>query len=236
MAGCAGACAFLQRNFADDENSQNNATLPTGSSILVVGAGVVGVATAHELARRGFKVKVLEQGAEVCGMQSASWGNAGTLGVSKQTTPLAKAPFTVSDGLRKTWAAAAPSNGAGVFFDSATLKDKYFWLWGLTFVRAFFGTHLAFLDSVWRDLNHEAQRVLFDVAEEEGLLEEADLRRDGRCILKTAAHEGAAPAAAAAAAAAAPAFDHDGRVECLPARPIRRVRSPRPPHQPQPRE
>ena len=137
-------------------------------------------------------------------MQSASWGNAGTLGVSKQTTPLSKTPSNVSASLRQSWGAkkSEQSSGAGVFFDSATLMDPYFWLWGLTFLRAFFGNaHVAFLDTVWRDLNHEAQRALFDVAKEEGLLEEADLRIDGRCVLKTAAHESAAASADATAAA-----------------------------------
>lgn len=78
-------CGWAQRNFAEAPLSE---PLPVGSSVLVVGAGVVGVSTAYTLAQRGYRVTVLEASPSVCGPASASWGNAGTLGRSGRTIPL----------------------------------------------------------------------------------------------------------------------------------------------------
>ena len=58
----------------------------------MVGAGVVGVATAYELAKAGFSVRVLEASDEVCGPASASWGNACTVGATARTAPLSNWP------------------------------------------------------------------------------------------------------------------------------------------------
>jgi D-amino-acid dehydrogenase len=64
--------------------------------VVVVGAGVVGVCAAYELARAGAKVTVLERGSgwgEEC-----SWGNAGLL-VPSHARPIA-APENLRSGLR----------------------------------------------------------------------------------------------------------------------------------------
>ena len=56
-AATAAAClTLLQRNYDATENEP----LAPGGSVVVVGAGVVGVSTADELSRRGFRVTVLE--------------------------------------------------------------------------------------------------------------------------------------------------------------------------------
>ena len=64
--------------------------------IVVVGAGVVGLATAHELACRGWDVVVLDRGAER--RDGCSFGNAGMI-VPSHFVPLA-APGMVWLGIK----------------------------------------------------------------------------------------------------------------------------------------
>jgi len=188
LGASAGACAatLFQRNFRCD--AANNVPLSAGSSILVVGAGVVGVSTAYELANRGYKVRVLEQGPEICSAAfSASWGNAGTLGCSKQTQPLCSTLSKVFNGLAQTRSANQLQNGHGIFFQAATLTDPFFWLWGLTFLRAYaFDAHARFLQRRGLELAQLGQKATFDVARKEGLTTLADMRIEGRCSVKTA--------------------------------------------------
>ena len=63
---------------------------PKDFDVIVVGAGVVGVTTAYELGKLGYRVRVLESSSSICGAAAASYGNAGTLGVSAKTQPLCK--------------------------------------------------------------------------------------------------------------------------------------------------
>src|SRR6476659_4013010 len=46
------------------------------SDVIVIGGGVIGLSSAHELARAGLRVRLLERGA--CGRE-ASWAGAGVL-------------------------------------------------------------------------------------------------------------------------------------------------------------
>ncbi|HEY0179219.1 MAG TPA: FAD-dependent oxidoreductase [Dokdonella sp.] len=68
---------------------------PRSSDVLILGAGVIGLASACELLERGRSVTVLEQGTAGCG---ASHGNCGTLTPS-HAAPLA-APGTLATALR----------------------------------------------------------------------------------------------------------------------------------------
>ena len=63
--------------------------------VIVIGAGVVGVAAAYFLARRGRKVTVLEQG-EVCA--GSSYGNIGLV-VPSHSVPLAE-PGVITKALK----------------------------------------------------------------------------------------------------------------------------------------
>lgn len=63
--------------------------------VIVIGGGVVGLMSAWQLVRRGFRVSVLEKEPEGCG---ASWANAGLI-VPSHVVPLA-APGVVAQGLR----------------------------------------------------------------------------------------------------------------------------------------
>jgi D-amino-acid dehydrogenase len=180
--GGLGAVAFLQHNYSKHDGQ---VPLAKGAKVVVVGSGVVGVTTAYELSKRGCSVRVLEQGSTICGEQSASWGNAGTLGKSKRTVPLSSSPSRVVEGLLMPRSLAGAPSQSGMHFDISTLSDPYFWLWGLTFLRAMFGFSQAhFLESKWAELAAEAQHAVFAAAEQEGLTKAADMRRDGRCSVR----------------------------------------------------
>lgn len=186
----------MQANFAEEPISP----LPAGSSVVVVGAGVVGVSTAHALATEGYRVRVLEAGPEVCSPQSASWGNAGTVGQSTKTQPLSSADGlirTIKGVLFRTGTDApnrADGAGANPEFDRhrrnmtvmpSVAADPYFYLWGLTFLSAFAHSLVgsratAALDQWWRRLNADAHDATFALARREGLVAAADLRSEGR--------------------------------------------------------
>lgn len=70
-------------------------TIPTPASAIVVGAGVVGLATAWHLRRAGLDVTVVEQDHVAAG---ASWGNAGWL-TPPITTPLPE-PAILRSGIK----------------------------------------------------------------------------------------------------------------------------------------
>ena len=188
-AAAVAPIAWLQRNFA--ATGWGNKPLPPKSKIIVVGAGVVGVSTAHNLSQRGFDVHVLEHSHEICSTSAASWGNAGTLGISSTTIPLSSMPMKIVNALVKSWRAPSPQSGEGVFFDLATLRDSYFYLWGLTYIRSGIGELLREKHS----LNELSQSVTFEVAAAEGLTRAADMRVSGRtAVISVATESGPSPA------------------------------------------
>lgn len=72
-------------------DGQSGEETPAGADVCVIGAGVVGLACALELARRGKRVVMLEKGTAGCG---ASHGNAGLLTPSL-ATPLAQPGYAL---------------------------------------------------------------------------------------------------------------------------------------------
>ena len=70
-------------------------TIPTPKSAIVVGAGIVGLATAWHLRRAGLDVRVIEQDHVAAG---SSWGNAGWL-TPPITTPLPE-PAILRSGIK----------------------------------------------------------------------------------------------------------------------------------------
>lgn|SRR5690625_654786 len=77
--------------------------IPTPRSAIVVGAGVVGLATAWHLRRAGLEVTVLEQDKVAAG---SSWGNAGWL-TPPITTPLPE-PAILRTGLKALYSPNSP--------------------------------------------------------------------------------------------------------------------------------
>ena len=93
-------------------------------NIVVMGGGVVGVATAYYLARDGHRVTVIERQSE-CGRET-SFANAGLIAPGHATTwATPSAPLTLLKSLVR---------------DDAALRFKFsvdprFWIWGLKFLR-----------------------------------------------------------------------------------------------------
>ena len=110
--------------------------------ILIVGAGVIGVSTAHYLAQRGHRVTVLERGA--ADRDGCSFGNAGMI-VPSHFVPLA-APGMVALGLRWMWNPESP------FY----VKPRLSWelaSWAVKFWRAATPAHVARCAPLIRDLS-----------------------------------------------------------------------------------
>lgn len=117
---CADHC-WLRRRLVD----RSGTLPPQGSSVVVLGGGVVGVASAAVLARAGFAVTVLEQHSSTG--KGASAVNAGTVRVSTYT------PVVMTSTLMRI---AASWGDDPVYRVDWPLSffDLDFWRWGVRFV------------------------------------------------------------------------------------------------------
>ena len=118
--------------------------------ILIIGGGVIGLSVAHECAKRGLKVTLLERnGAE---RDSGSFGNAGMI-VPSHFVPLA-APGMVALGLKWMWNPESP------FYIKPRLDADLFG-WAHKFWRAANPEHVRRSAPLIRDLSF-ASRALFE--------------------------------------------------------------------------
>jgi D-amino-acid dehydrogenase len=113
-----------------------------GKRVLIVGGGVIGLATAYYCARRGWRVTVVDRGA--ARRDGCSFQNAGML-VKSHFVPLA-APGMVALGLKWMWNSASPFYVKPRL--SADLLD-----WGLKFWRAATPQHVRRAAPLLRDLS-----------------------------------------------------------------------------------
>lgn len=121
-----------------------------GKSILIIGAGAIGLSSALHCARKGHRVTVLERhGAQRDG---CSFGNAGMI-VPSHFVPLA-APGMVKLGLKWMWNPESP------FYIKPRLSGELF-DWGIKFWRASNEEHVRRSAPLLRDLNF-ASRALFE--------------------------------------------------------------------------
>ena len=123
--------------------------------IVVVGAGVVGLATAHELACRGWDVVVLDRGAER--RDGCSFGNAGMI-VPRHFVPLA-APGMVWLGIKWMFDPESP-------FWIRPRFDRDLLEWGWRFWRAANPRQVARAEPLLRDLNLASRRCYEELAAE----------------------------------------------------------------------
>jgi len=121
-----------------------------GKSILIIGAGAIGLSTALHCARQGHQVTVLER--NPARRDGCSYGNAGMI-VPSHFVPLA-APGMVKLGLK--WM----GNPASPFYIKPRL-DADLLDWGLKFWRAANPEHVRRSAPLLRDLNF-ASRALFE--------------------------------------------------------------------------
>jgi D-amino-acid dehydrogenase len=113
-----------------------------GKRVLIVGGGIIGLATAYYCARRGWRVTVVDRGA--ARRDGCSFQNAGML-VKSHFVPLA-APGMVALGLKWMWNSASPFYVKPRL--SADLLD-----WGLKFWRAATPQHVRRAAPLLRDLS-----------------------------------------------------------------------------------
>ncbi len=125
--------------------------------VVIVGAGVIGLASAYYLLRRGHKVTVLDREPEQ--RDSCSYGNAGMI-VPSHFTPLA-APGMVALGLKWMWNPESP------FYIKPRL-DLGLLKWGMRFWQASTAKRVATAAPVLRDLSL-ASRLAFTELQSEGL-------------------------------------------------------------------
>jgi glycine/D-amino acid oxidase-like deaminating enzyme len=65
-----------------------NSTLPKSTDVVVIGAGIIGISTAIELAERGLSVVVLEKGEVAAEQSSRNWGWCRQMGRDPREIPL----------------------------------------------------------------------------------------------------------------------------------------------------
>jgi D-amino-acid dehydrogenase len=119
-------------------------------NVLIIGGGVIGLATAYYCARRGHRVTLLERRGEE--HENCSWGNAGLV-VPSHFVPLA-APGMVALGLKWMWDPESP------FY----IKPRMSWdlfAWVARFWRAATAAHVRRSAPLLRDLNL-ASRACFE--------------------------------------------------------------------------
>jgi len=121
--------------------------------IVIVGAGVIGLATAYYCAHRGWRVTVVDRGA--ASRDGCSFRNAGML-VTSHFVPLA-APGMVAQALRWMWNPASP------FY----VKPRLSWDlidWGMKFWRAATPEHVRHAAPLLRDLSVVSHRCFEELA------------------------------------------------------------------------
>ncbi len=126
-------------------------------SVVIVGAGIIGLCTAHYALKKGHTVTIVERGNPEHDM--ASLGNAGMV-VPSHFVPLA-APGMVSYGLRTMWNPESP------FYVRPRL-DRDLIAWGLKFMRSATAEHVARSAPILRDLNMLSRACYVELARDFG--------------------------------------------------------------------
>jgi D-amino-acid dehydrogenase len=126
-------------------------------SILIIGAGSIGLCTAYYALRKGHRVTVVERGAP--DHDCCSLGNAGLI-VPSHFVPLA-APGVVAQGLRMTLNPRSP-----FYIRPRLSRELIDWCW--KFYRAANPAHVARAAPLLRDLNLASRRGFEELAEQPG--------------------------------------------------------------------
>jgi glycine/D-amino acid oxidase-like deaminating enzyme len=79
---------------------ESDTTLPAEADVVIIGAGIIGVAAAHTLAERGLSVALLEKGVVAGEQSSRNWGWCRLLNRDEREIPLMKASLEQWDRLQ----------------------------------------------------------------------------------------------------------------------------------------
>ena len=80
---------------------QGDSDLPAQADVVVVGAGIMGVATAYYLAEKGLSVVVCEKGEVACEQSSRAYGQATNWGQKVEVTPLGQQSMLLWRGMNE---------------------------------------------------------------------------------------------------------------------------------------
>ena len=163
---------------------ETDAILPAATSVVVIGAGVIGISTALCLAERGVAVTVVEKGRVAAEQSSRNWGWCRTTGRDMAEVPLAMAGVRLWDGMAGRVGTDVGFRRAGVAYVAETAREL--------------AGHAAWLE---RAQAYQVQSRLLDADETAALLPGAGLRFAGALV--TAGDGKAEPGQAVPAMAAA---------------------------------
>ncbi len=80
---------------------KSDEVLPASSACVVIGGGIIGIATALELAERGLDVVVIEKGEVACEQSSRNWGWCRQTGRDPREIPLIKVSLDLWRGMNR---------------------------------------------------------------------------------------------------------------------------------------
>lgn len=129
---------------------------PLSQRIGVVGAGIIGLCSAHYLVERGYEVTVFDPG----GFANCSVGNAGMV-VPSHFVPLA-APGMVQMGMKMLLNPESPFG-----FHLPPTLDQLKWSW--RFIRSCTTQHVAKHEVLLRDMNLESRALYDQLCEQLGI-------------------------------------------------------------------
>ena len=134
-------------------------------TVVVIGAGIAGLASAYYLVKDGWKVKILEKNTLD---NNCSYGNAGMI-VPSHFTPLA-APGIVAQGIKWMFNSKSP------FYVRPSLNPRLI-NWGLKFLSHANRAHVDQHATAIRDLNLYSSRLYDELASQDGF--DFELRQNG---------------------------------------------------------
>jgi glycine/D-amino acid oxidase-like deaminating enzyme len=109
------------------EKVKPNDTLPASCDVVVIGAGIVGISTALELAERGLSVVVLEKGEVAAEQSSRNWGWCRQMGRDPREIPLILESLKIWRGMNERVGAETGFRQCGIAYvaSSESELNKY---------------------------------------------------------------------------------------------------------------
>jgi glycine/D-amino acid oxidase-like deaminating enzyme len=100
-----------------------NTVLPKRADVVVIGAGIIGISTALELAERGLSVVVVEKGEVAAEQSSRNWGWCRQMGRDPREIPLILESLKLWQGMNARVGAETGFRQCGIVYLSETEKE-----------------------------------------------------------------------------------------------------------------